>query len=397
MAFSGDRLFVGNFNGFNIYDIEKPRKPKLLASVVCPGGQGDVSVYGNLLFMSVEQTRGRIDCGTQGVADAGEHRAVPRRAHLRHLATSANRSRSRPYRRAAARTRTRSSPIRTTRPTSTSTDPAPSSVRSGRGAGRLLRPASRRRIRTRRCSASTSSRCRSPRPTRRASSAVRASSPIAKTGNIAGLWQGGNHGPGRRRTRVTNQCHDITVFPEIGLAAGACSGNGILLDISRPREPGQARRRLGQELRVLAFGDVQQRRHEGALHRRVGRRPAAALPGDRSAELGRRRDLRHRRPEAALRGLLQDAGGTDRHRELRRAQRLAHSRAGPRHHGPGLVPGRRLGVRFHRPGASDRDRVLRSRPDRREEADDSAATGPPTGTTARSTGPRSPAGSTSSS
>ena len=32
---------------------------------------------------------------------------------------------------------------------------------------------------------------------------------------------------------MTNQCHDITVFPEVGLAAGACSGNGILLDISR--------------------------------------------------------------------------------------------------------------------------------------------------------------------
>ena len=35
---------------------------------------------------------------------------------------------------------------------------------------------------------------------------------------------------------MTNQCHDITVFPEIGLAAGACSGNGILMDISDPRE-----------------------------------------------------------------------------------------------------------------------------------------------------------------
>ena len=67
LAFSGTHMFMGNFNGFNTYDIESAKKPKLLASVVCPGGQGDVSVYGHLLFMSVEQTRGRIDCGVGGV------------------------------------------------------------------------------------------------------------------------------------------------------------------------------------------------------------------------------------------------------------------------------------------------------------------------------------------
>jgi hypothetical protein len=59
----------------------------------------------------------------------------------------------------------------------------------------------------------------------------------AKTGALSGLWQGGDHGPGTQRTSVTNQCHDITVFPEVGLAAGACSGNGILLDISDPVNP----------------------------------------------------------------------------------------------------------------------------------------------------------------
>ena len=58
-----------------------------------------------------------------------------------------------------------------------------------------------------------------------------------ETGNIAGLWQGGDHGPNTQRSRLTNQCHDITVYSEIGLAAGACSGNGILMDISDPRNP----------------------------------------------------------------------------------------------------------------------------------------------------------------
>src|SRR6202008_1858098 len=67
LAFSGNHVIVGNYHGFNTYDVERPNRPKLLASVVCPGGQGDVSVYGHLLFMSVEQTRGRLDCGTGGV------------------------------------------------------------------------------------------------------------------------------------------------------------------------------------------------------------------------------------------------------------------------------------------------------------------------------------------
>ncbi len=70
LAFSGRHIFIGNFNGFNVYDLADARKPKLLASIVCPGGQGDVSVHGNLLVMSVEQTRGRLDCGTQGVEPA---------------------------------------------------------------------------------------------------------------------------------------------------------------------------------------------------------------------------------------------------------------------------------------------------------------------------------------
>src|SRR5688572_24525873 len=55
LAFQGDYAFVGGFNGFQVWNIANPAAPTLRTTVVCPGGQGDVSVYGNLLFMSVEE------------------------------------------------------------------------------------------------------------------------------------------------------------------------------------------------------------------------------------------------------------------------------------------------------------------------------------------------------
>ena len=58
-----------------------------------------------------------------------------------------------------------------------------------------------------------------------------------QTGDVAGLWEGGAHGAGTQRTAQTNACHDITVYPEIGLAGGACEGYGLLLDISDPVNP----------------------------------------------------------------------------------------------------------------------------------------------------------------
>ena len=84
LAFQGDYAFVGNFNGFQIYDISDPANPQIRTAVVCPGGQGEVSVYGNLLFMSAEETRARTDCGAPGRPDR-RSAALPRRPHLRHL------------------------------------------------------------------------------------------------------------------------------------------------------------------------------------------------------------------------------------------------------------------------------------------------------------------------
>ena len=64
---AGDVLVAGNYHGFNIYRLQQDGMPSLVSSVVCPGGQGDVSIVGDLLIMSVEQTRGRVDCGLEGI------------------------------------------------------------------------------------------------------------------------------------------------------------------------------------------------------------------------------------------------------------------------------------------------------------------------------------------
>jgi hypothetical protein len=235
LAFSGDLLFVGNFQGFNTYNIENAAKPRLVASVVCPGGQGDVSVYGHLLIMSVEQGRGRVDCGTSGVAAAV---SAERFRGVRIFDISNIRK---PKQVAAVQT------CRGSHTHTLITDPADRKnlyvYVSGTGAVR---------------SADELAGCSGKDPKDDPNTSlfsidvvqVPLSAPEksrivsqprifadASTGALAGLWPGGDHGPGTQSSRITRQCHDITVFAEVGLAAGACSGNGILLDITDPVHP----------------------------------------------------------------------------------------------------------------------------------------------------------------
>src|SRR5687767_11621201 len=69
LAFKGNYAIQGNFNGWQIWDISNPSKPTLTRGFVCPASQSDVSVYGNLLFISGEDIAARLDCGTRGVPD----------------------------------------------------------------------------------------------------------------------------------------------------------------------------------------------------------------------------------------------------------------------------------------------------------------------------------------
>jgi hypothetical protein len=235
LAFKGVHAVVGNYHGFNTYDIENARRPKLVASIVCPGGQGDVSIWGNLLFMSVEQTRGRLDCGVQGVAtpvSAERFRGV----RIFDITDLKN-----PKQVAAIQT-CRGSHTHTLVPAKN--DPNHIYV-YGSGTGNVR-------------SAEELAGCSGLKPEEDPNTALFSIDVIKvplknpekaaivsrprifadpTTGAISGLWQGGNHGEGTQTSRVTNQCHDITVYSEIGLAAGACAGNGILMDISDPENP----------------------------------------------------------------------------------------------------------------------------------------------------------------
>ena len=75
MAFRDNLLVAGSYHGFNMYKIDPDGIPNLVSSVVCPGGQGDVSIVGDILIMSVEENRSRIDCGLEGVSrDANPER-----------------------------------------------------------------------------------------------------------------------------------------------------------------------------------------------------------------------------------------------------------------------------------------------------------------------------------
>lgn len=235
LAFDGHHLFMGSFHGFNIYDIEESKDPRLLASIVCPGGQGDVSVYKNLLFMSVEQGRGRLDCGTQG------HQTAVSSERFRGVRIFDITDISKP-RQVAAVQSCRGSHTHTLVPDAR--DPGnlyvygsgTSVVRSGEELEGCSNADPKDDPNTALFSIDVIKV-----PLARPEEARIVSRPRIfadpNSGNIAGLWLGGTHGEGTQRTSATNQCHDITVFPSMGLAAGACSGNGILMDISNPERP----------------------------------------------------------------------------------------------------------------------------------------------------------------
>ncbi|QSB17313.1 hypothetical protein JQS43_13665 [Natronosporangium hydrolyticum] len=246
LAFRDDYAFVGNYQGFSIYDISTPAEPAAVTTVVCPGGQGDLSIHGSLLFMSVEQTSARIDCGTEGapgtvnpdrfrgvrifdVSDVSQPVQVAavqtcRGSHTHTLVTDPAQ---------ADRVYVYNSGIGGVRPaeelagcTNTPSSNDPDDYLDADGNPILT---SRFQVEV----------IEVPLADPAAAQIVHEARLMADpaTGNPHGLWPGGNHGPNTQNTTASHACHDITAYPEIGLAAGACQGNGILIDISDPAAP----------------------------------------------------------------------------------------------------------------------------------------------------------------
>ena len=234
MAFRDDILITGSYHGFNIYRINEIGLPKLITSVICPGGQGDVSIVGDLLIYSVEQTRGRVDCGLEGVtSDASPDR-------FRGLRIFDISNLSRPKQVGAVQTCRGSH----THSVVTSSTPDGKILIYNSGTGSV-----REEEELEQCIKDIPGDDRTalfridvieipiddPSQSRIINSPAVFADP--ETGTLAGLWRGGDHGDDSQETEITDQCHDITVFPSANIAAGACSGNGILFDITDPINP----------------------------------------------------------------------------------------------------------------------------------------------------------------
>ena len=234
LAFKGSLVFQGGYNGIQVWDIASPANPVLKLAMKCPGGQGDVSVLGTLMFMSVEEYSGRVDCGAQGVKDSV---SMERFIGVR-IFDITDVAAPKPV--AAVQT-CRGSHTHTlvTKPgvndkvwvyvSGTSPSRSGSELAGCSGKGPAEDPnTSYFRIDVIEV------------PLANPSAARVVSGPrifADSTGKINALWKGGSHGPNTQETSDTDQCHDITAYPALGIAAGACSGNGILLDITDPASP----------------------------------------------------------------------------------------------------------------------------------------------------------------
>jgi hypothetical protein len=265
LAFRDNFVFQGNYNGYITWDISNPARPVLKKQFLCPASQSDVSVYGNLLFVSAEGLTGRIDCGTQGVQDTVSHERVrgvrifdatdvgnPKylanvqtcRGSHTHTVVNDPKDKENVYIYVSGSAGVRS-PSELPGCIQSAEDPNTAQFRIEVIKIPLANP-------------QQASIVSSPRIFQGLDAPPRHSEPdraIIDTAIASALQRGDTTtrvvidgqtvlvrarrvGPGGNRPRGgPTQCHDITVYPEIGLAGGACGGYGLLLDIKDVANP----------------------------------------------------------------------------------------------------------------------------------------------------------------
>ncbi len=307
ISFSGKYAVQGNFNGVVIWDISDPAKPVLAVAYPCPASQNDVSVYRNLMFMSVEANNGRVDCMPGGVRDTvstermrgvrvfditdikapklianvqtcrGSHTHtvledpkdkanvyiyVSGSAGIRspnelagcagNLAgTDANSSRLRieiikvPLNDPAKAAVVNRANIFAGLTSSSSHGPSDADKAASAGALATARAAGAFIIKNPQSGADMAVPTGIARPlldsvvkSRGGTGAATGADSTALRGSIQGIVNQmfGAASPGGA-VNDRSQCHDITVYPALGLAGGACEGHGLLLDISDPTNP----------------------------------------------------------------------------------------------------------------------------------------------------------------
>ena len=247
LAFYGNYAIQGNYNGFMVWDIGNPRRPVLKREFYCPASQSDVSVYGNLLFVSGEGLAGRLDCGDQGVADSvsterlrgirvlrfrdGDPSTYEYMANVQtcrgshtHTVVSDAKDKAHVYVYVSGSAGVRSpTELPGCSALAPDQDSSSSLFRIEVIKVPLAAPERAAVVSSPRIFQGLTAPPRHAEVLDSASRARMAARPPRPGANIR------NAGP--------TQCHDITVYPAIGLAGGACGGYGLLLDISDVANP----------------------------------------------------------------------------------------------------------------------------------------------------------------
>ncbi|MCP3818731.1 hypothetical protein NLX86_11585 [Streptomyces sp. A3M-1-3] len=214
LAFQGEYAFAGNYDGFVIFDISNPKAPKTVTQVLCPGAQNDISVSGDLLFLSTDSSRSDNSCSS--TSQPATEKSSWEGMKVFDISDKEN-----PKYVAA--------------------------VETACGSHTHTLVPERRNIYVYVSSYSPNAAfpdCQPPHdgisvikvPRKAPEKAAVVNFPVLFPGE--GPDGGGNPGgPTNPGVSKTTGCHDITVLPSKDLAAGACMGDGILFDIEDPENP----------------------------------------------------------------------------------------------------------------------------------------------------------------